>query len=71
MNHADLIDRLGGPTEVSRHLGRPFQTVRFWRRRSNIPPEYWPEVLDLARLRGIRASAATLMNGVRKEAGAS
>lgn len=59
MNHADLIDRLGGCAAVARRLsemmpnpqGKPVITewgVSKWKGRSSIPPLYWDSILTIA-----------------------
>jgi hypothetical protein len=65
MDHCVLIEKLGGATAVARDLGMPFQRVRFWHKRQNIPVEYWRDVIRLASERRVRVSEKALAEGVR------
>ena len=44
----DLITDLGGPQRLATTLGVNANAVRQWKSRGTIPPEYWPELIELA-----------------------
>lgn len=53
-NHAALIDALGGNKAVSNGInGCKPVTVGAWKRAGRIPPEAWPEILRMARAKGL------------------
>lgn len=55
MNHATVIERLGGYRYVARHVERDPTTVCRWQQ-TGIPAEHWPAILRLARRKGVRLS---------------
>lgn len=48
-----LIRSLNGPSSVARRLGKGPSTVSEMVRRGSIPPEYWREILDIAKSTGL------------------
>lgn len=46
---SDLIGSLGGSAAVSRGINERQGTVRQWRLRNSIPPEYWPRIVSFAK----------------------
>jgi hypothetical protein len=72
VDHADLIDALGGNTSVATHLETPedpCQPVRVgqWKRSRSIPNEYWPELIIFAQQRGLQGiDADWMMNSAPK-----
>lgn len=47
--HQTIIDQAGGVRAVHERLGLPdggLHTVRSWRQRGSIPPEYWPALVS-------------------------
>lgn len=59
--HGDLINALGGPSDLARKLDiyRPVPATVHWRTRG-IPARYWHSVADLAAAAGIKMTAADL-----------
>lgn len=58
----NLIDRLGGPSAVARHLGvSDYTTVSSWARRGSIPVRYWPGLMAVAKDAGFRLTADDLL----------
>jgi hypothetical protein len=56
-----VIDTLGGSATLSKAIQQEPGTVRQWRFRDNIPPEYWPGIVSYAKRRGKGGiTAATL-----------
>lgn len=72
VDHADLIEALGGNTSVATHLETPedpCQPVRVgqWKRSRSIPNEYWPELIIFAQQRGLQGiDADWMMNSAPK-----
>jgi len=57
----DIITELGGPAVVAVAAGVDPGVARQWKARANIPPAYWPDIVELAKARGKRGvSMATL-----------
>lgn len=54
MNIKSLIQNLDGPSKVARALRKGPSTVSEMSRRGSIPPEYWREILDLAKDQGLK-----------------
>lgn len=52
---------VGAATALAGDLGLPVASVRMWYYRSLIPADYWPKILAAAKDRGIRVSAAKLI----------
>lgn len=52
MDHAEIIDGLGGYRTVAAELGENPTTVQNWRRRG-IPGRFWPAVERLAARLGV------------------
>jgi hypothetical protein len=50
---ADVIDQWPSFAALSRDVGVPPVTARFWRYRNSIPAKQWHLVIDAARERGI------------------
>lgn len=61
MNHAPIIDALGGYIAVARDLNVPKTTVHTWRRRG-IPARKWPELLALPGAKTAAIDANALLN---------
>ena len=55
MDHATIIDRLGGYRQVAERVGRDPTTVFRWQS-TGIPAEHWPAILRQARKRRLRLS---------------
>jgi hypothetical protein len=51
---ADVIDKFGGDTALSRALAVPRSTVACWRLRYSIPAAYWTMIARAAQRRQIR-----------------
>lgn len=58
MTASNIIDQLGGLTEVSRQLSVPVTTVSSWKGRNVIPEWRQPALLRLAIEKGITLSTA-------------
>ena len=56
----NTVRMLGGTLAVSRSFNVTPQTVSSWIKRGNIPSKYWPELLALARSKGISLSLEKL-----------
>lgn len=53
-DHSELIETLGGNTAVSAGLKDcPPGRVQQWKRNGRIPPEYWAEIINLAKSHGL------------------
>ena len=50
---ASLIDKLGGAAKVAKYTGEQPGTVQQRKRRNSFPPETWPKLIEMARLRGL------------------
>lgn len=50
---SDIIDALGGSGVLSKALGLPLGTTSAMKTRDSIPPEYWRDVVSLAKSRGV------------------
>ena len=61
-NIPDIIERLGGPSALALHLGKPITTVASWKDRKSIPVEYWPAMVVTASKRGIKLDYERLVN---------
>lgn len=55
---SDVIEELGGSAVLGRAIRQKDGTVRQWRLRDNIPPEYWPSIISYAKARGNREITA-------------
>ena len=60
-DHNGLIEALGGGAAVAEILGEKAVTVRAWKPRNRIPPEYWERILAASAERFIDVSADWLM----------
>lgn len=66
-----VVDICGQASSLARALGLRVSAVQKWKDRDNIPPEYWPQVIRIAKKRGrtltpdrlMRLSARRLKNG--------
>lgn len=70
MNHADLIDKLGGGRKVHQLLrqtpGAPKigeDAVYVWKTKASIPSDYWPAIATIARAQGVPATIEDLARG--------
>jgi len=62
VTHSEIIQTLGGIRKVARALNHPrHTTVQGWADRGRIPVDHWPEVLNLARQKGIALDADTML----------
>lgn len=61
-DHNDLIEQLGGGAVVAAGIRELPVTVRAWKPRNKIPPEYWPKVIEFAEAKGLTISPEWLMN---------
>jgi hypothetical protein len=52
---AELIEELGGAADVAAAMGEPVYPglVRQWKARGNIPPAYWPKIIEYAEIKGL------------------
>jgi hypothetical protein len=50
---ADMIEKFGGNTSFADVLGKRPSTVSEMKRRSSIPVEYWPRIVEAAEQKGI------------------
>lgn len=66
MQHADVIDRLGGYRAVAEALGENPTTVQNWRRRG-IPGRFWPAIARLATKRGHPEITVDVLAGLPAE----
>lgn len=58
---AELIEKLGTPTEVAALVGRPIGTVASWKHRNAIPSEAWPAFIAAASSKRIKGVTADLL----------
>lgn len=58
MKAADIIQRLGGDSELARSLGVPLTTVNSWKRANFFPEWRQPKLLELANQLDIALSTA-------------
>lgn len=67
MTFKDIIDRWPKPAmrTLSDDLGLPYISVNKWRKRDSIPPEYWIDLLKIARKRRISLSCKELAQTYR------
>lgn len=65
MDHAEIIDRLGGNSAVADRLGRDRTSVSRWRI-NGIPAVIWPHILRLAQGRHVKLSLDDLANASPK-----
>jgi hypothetical protein len=65
MNTSDIIDRLGGPSQVALILKVTPQAVSGWRR-DGIPPFHWQAVVDHAREKKIDGITWDAVQDARK-----
>ena len=56
----EILDALGGLTAVATALKLPLTTVSSWKARSFIPSDYWDDLVNLARQRGVKGITLTL-----------
>ena len=69
MNHAEILDQLGGGKAVREGFARldtqlDVEAIYAWKRRQRIPPEYWPEILTLAQHADLKVTTADLKAGL-------
>lgn len=57
----ELIDALGGPTAVSRVIGKRASTVSEMKRSGSIDVKYWPALIAEAGTRGVIVTSDALM----------
>ena len=57
----DLIDALGGNSELARAISVPVNTIGAWRFRGSIPYDRWPAIIDEAARRGVEGIDANLI----------
>lgn len=56
-NFKRLYEAWGGNAEdMAADIAQQGVTVRQWRNRGNIPPEYWPKIIEKAAARGVLLS---------------
>lgn len=67
-DHTALLAALGGVPKVAQLLGQKPVTVRAWRARNRIPPEFWEELRIHAQDSGIEISADWLLSTMPKRA---
>ena len=60
----EIIQSLGGPTEVARYFGVRSQAVSLWCAAGQVPLDRVPGLLRLARERGVALSASDLRDDV-------
>lgn len=51
---ASVVSKLGGPVEVSRHLGISADGVRKLIKRNAMPYRHWPALVELAAAKKVR-----------------
>lgn len=62
VSHSAIIQELGGIRKVARALHHPrHTTVQGWADRDRIPVDHWPDVLSLAKEKGVELDADDLM----------
>ncbi len=65
------LDELGGTAAVAALLGAPLSTVSTWRGRGFFPARRWPEIVRLAREKGVThitfEALASLQPGVPED----
>ncbi|MGL4812390.1 MAG: carph-isopro domain-containing protein [Beijerinckiaceae bacterium] len=49
----DVLQAFGGVSEVAAILGKGYSTVSEMKRRGNIPPAYWPALIEAAKAKAI------------------
>ena len=52
MNVSEIIQKLGGPVSIGRHLGIRSQAISLWIRKNRIPADRVPQLERIARDRG-------------------
>ena len=60
-DHNSLIDALGGGAAVATGIGEQPVTVRAWKPRNKIPPEYWLRLIEFASNKGVEVTSDWLM----------
>lgn len=58
--HPEVVDLLGGVTEISRFTQIPIGTISSWKTRGGIHSRYWKKLIEMARhkrVKGINAVA--------------
>ena len=65
---SDVIALWGSPDELAVAVGAKVETVRKWRQRDRIPPEWWQRIIHAANARGnpLTADEMAAMNIPRK-----
>ena len=53
-----LIGRWPSLSEFASDMGVPYGQAKQWKRRGNIPSEYWQRLIDVAKERGIKRGTA-------------
>lgn len=57
----DIFDGLGKLREIGDRLGVTGQAISNMKQRNDIPPRYWPALIDLAREKGKQVTTDALM----------
>lgn len=65
MTARDIVQALGGPAAIGRHLGIRCQAVSLWIRKDRIPAERVPDLEHLAREQGVALRAEQMRPDVR------
>lgn len=61
---ASIIDLWPDAATLARDIGEKDVTVRAWRNRNSIPPEYWLKVVSAAQERGISGVTPTSLASI-------
>jgi len=68
---AELIDRLGGTGAVANYMPAPVGRVSAWKARGSIPARYWPQIVDLAKIRRVRGVTLDYLSRMHAAEGAA
>ena len=68
MTFPDVISKWPNAGVLAKDINANRGTVKQWRRRQNIPPEYWLEIESAARRRGIEGVTVFTLAEIAKQA---
>jgi len=64
--HADIIGLWPNIDDLSKDLGKKFNTVNSWSGRNQIPSIFWPQLIKAGKKRNIELTPKILMDTQRK-----
>lgn len=68
MEHRSIIDEWPSLSDFASDIGAAYGTAKAMRRRSSIPPAYWPAAVAAAEERGLGVSYEVLAAGAAQRA---